>query len=105
MPEKCRVMTEDETEYEGGFWNPVSLCCTVASVGLSPAAKCTNNETLRKAPIVVGVASAVTSFGASTVALRALGTSIAKKEAAKIAYKYASSRAGIAKSTYEVTQW
>ena len=102
MPTEYKELSEEEKEYDGGFWNPISAVLTVASIGLTIAGAYTGNKTIKTAAAVVSVASAITSFGASTAALATLGTNISKKAAAKTVATYVGDRVNIAYTAYDV---
>jgi len=105
MPEKARVMTEEEMEYEGGILNfLVAAVATVASVGCSVMANATGNSAWKAASVACGVVSAVCSFGVGTAfniavtGSKSIVTRVASKAISKSAAKTI-----IKKSGYEAT--
>lgn len=64
MPEKARIMTEEEIEYECGFLNFIAAAvCSVASIGCSAAASLTGCKELEYASYGLDLASAGLSLG------------------------------------------
>ena len=90
-PAKCTRMSEEETEYDGGFLNFfVAAVTTVAGVGCSYMARKTGNRKWTYASYACTAASAFCSFGVS-----AMVGSVAKvgvQNASKLAVKITSSR-------------
>jgi hypothetical protein len=64
MPKNYANLSEEEMEYDGGLLNFLaSAVLTVASIGLSAAAKVTSNDALQYASYACSAASVVCSFG------------------------------------------
>lgn len=84
-PAKCRLMVDDEMEYEGGFLNfGLAAVCSVASVacGVMSVVDRNNADKWNAASIGLGIAGAVLSFGVGTAVVAAgskIGGSFATK--------------------------
>ena len=97
MPEKCRVMTEEEMEYEGGFLNFIAAAvCTVASIGCSAAASLTGCKELEYASWDLAAAGVVSSAGvtACVSAASRTATTVVVKNTVKQAVVNAGNKVG-----------
>ena len=77
IPEKARVMTEEEMEYEGGLWN------FIASAALFGASLVCDYCGYKEAAIACSVGSCALSFGLGAATLATTTATTVTKEVAK----------------------